>query len=138
MAPPDFLRKLGARPGDVLLVLDPDLRPFAAGARVVREPRKGEKVRGVLFRPGPKERIPRDLRRYRARIQEDGFLWAVIPKKSAIEAPGRDVRFEDVLASALRTDLVDNKTLTFSETEYGVRLVVRRRLRRQPAGRASP
>jgi len=27
------------------------------------------------------------------------------------------------------TDLVDNKTLTFSDTEYGVRLVVRKHLR---------
>ena len=76
------------------------------------------------------DEIPQDLRRYRELIEEDGFIWAVIPKKAAIEALGRDVTFEDVIELALRTDLVDNKTLTFSEREYGVRLVVRRHLRR--------
>jgi len=130
VAVPGFLRKLGGRPGDVLLVPDPDLRPFAAGTAVVRKaPREG-KVRGVVFRPRRRDEIPQDLRRYRELIEEDGFIWAVIPKKAAIEALGRDVTFEDVIELALRTDLVDNKTLTFSEREYGVRLVVRRHLRR--------
>jgi len=40
------------------------------------------------------------------------------------------VTFEDVLDVALRTDFVDNKTLTFSDMEYGVRLVLRKHLRR--------
>jgi len=127
----DFLRKLGGRPGDRLLVPDPDLRVFAAGARVLARAPKARKVRGVLFRPRRREELVQDLRRHRARIDEDGFLWAVIPKKSAIEALGRDVTFQDVLDIALQTDLVDNKTLTFSETEYGVRLVVRKHLRRE-------
>ena len=43
----------------------------------------------------------------------------VIPKKTAIKTLGRGVTFQDVLDHALRTDLVDNKTLTFSGTEYG-------------------
>ncbi|HTD82147.1 MAG TPA: hypothetical protein VK723_08370 [Thermoplasmata archaeon] len=127
----DFLRKLGGRPGDRLLVPDPDLRVFAAGARVLARVPKARKVRGVLFRPRRREELVQDLRRHRARIDEDGFLWAVIPKKSAIEALGRNVTFQDVLDIALQTDLVDNKTLTFSETEYGVRLVVRKHLRRE-------
>lgn len=50
--------------------------------------------------------------------------------RSAREALGVDVTFDDLLEIALRTDLVDNKTLTFSEKEYGVRFVARRHLRR--------
>lgn len=129
-AVPEFLRKLGGKPGQVLVVPDPDLRPLAAGATVLAEPPKRDKVQGVILRPRRREQLPRDLRRYRAAIREDGFLWVVIPKKAAVEALGRDVTFEDILDVALRTDLVDDKTLTFSDTEYGVRLVVRRRLRR--------
>ena len=130
MAAPDLLRKLGAAPGDALLIPDPDLRRFAAGATIVPEGEARDKVRGVVFRPMRREEIPRDLRRYRGRIVEDGFIWVVIPKKAAIETLGRDVTFEDVLDVALRTDFVDNKTLTFSDMEYGVRLVLRKHLRR--------
>jgi len=129
MAAPDFLRKLGGRPGDRLIVREADLRVFVAGATVLEKaPREG-KVRGVLFRPRRREELSTELRRNRAAMEEGGFLWVVIPKKTARKALGRDVTFEDVLDVALRTDLVDNKTLTFSETEYGVRLVVRTHLR---------
>src|SRR2546427_207753 len=43
--------------------------------------------------------------------------------------PAREDGGRMAAPDALRTDLVDNKTLTFSETEYGVRLVVRTHLR---------
>jgi len=129
VVPPDYLRKLGAKPGDALLIPEEDLRPFAAGARVLRRPPKKEKVRGIVVRVRRREDLARDIGWYRRVMEEDGFLWIVIPKKVAREALGRDVTFEDVLDAALRTDLVDNKTLTFSETEYGIRLVVRARLR---------
>ena len=134
VVPLDFLRKLGAKSGDALLVPEADLMPFAAGARVLRRTSKQGKVRGVLFRARRREDLARDIGRYRRVIEEDGFLWVVIPKnKTAREALGRGLTFEDVLDLALRTDLVDNKTLTFSDTEYGVRLVVRKHLRgREP------
>src|SRR5438093_527374 len=81
--------------GDALLIPDPDLRRFAAGATIVPEGEARDKVRGVVFRPMRREEIPRDLRRYRGRIVEDGFIWVVIPKKAEIETLGRDVTFED-------------------------------------------
>ncbi len=130
MAAPDFLKKLGAKPGDVLLIPDATLRRFAGAAKVLsKAPRRG-KVRGVVFRPAGREDLPRDLRAHRGVMQEDGFIWAVIPKKVAINELGRNVTFEDVLRAALKMDLVDNKTLTFTGQEYGVRLVVRKHLRR--------
>ena len=131
--PPEFLRKLGAKPGDALLVPEADLAAFAAGAKVLRRPPKQGKVRGVLVRVRRREDLARDIGRYRRIIEEDGFLWVVIPKKTAPEALGQSPTFEEVLDVALGTDLVDNKTLTFSDTEYGVRLVVRKHLRgREP------
>ena len=133
VVPRDFLRKLGAKPGDALLVPEADLAAFAAGAKVLRHPPKQGKVRGVLVRVRRREDLARDIGRYRRLIEEDGFLWVVIPKKTAREALGQSPTFEEVLDVALRTDLVDNKTLTFSDTEYGVRLVVRTHLRgREP------
>src|SRR6267143_2057810 len=130
VVPPDFLLKLGAKPGDALLVPEADLMPFAAGARVLRRTSRQGRVRGVVFRARRREDLARDIGRYRRVMEEDGFLWVVIPKKTAREALERGLTFEDVLDLALRTDLVDNKTLTFSDTEYGVRLVVRKHLRR--------
>ena len=130
MVPPDFLKRLGAKPGDALLIPDVTLRVFAAGANVLSRPPQRQKVRGVVFRPARRVDLPRDLRAYRELIREDGFVWAVIPKKSAIRDLGRDVTFEDVLQAALGMDLVDNKTLTFTDEEYGIRLVVRKHLRR--------
>ena len=129
VVPRDFLRKLGAKAGDPILVPEADLTPFVAGARVLRRIPKQGKVHGVLFRVRRPEDLSRDLATYRRAIEEDGFLWVVIPKKTARKAFGRSLTFEDVLDVALRTDLVDNKTLTFSDAEYGVRLVIRKHLR---------
>jgi hypothetical protein len=62
-------------------------------------------------------------------LEPDGSLWAVIPKK-AKDTP-RPLLFSRVQEAALATtDLVDNKTLTFSETHYGIRFVIRKEKRR--------
>ena len=130
MAAPDFLKKLGAKPGDALLIPDATLRRFAGAARVLSRAPRREKVRGVVFRPARREDLPWDLRAHRGVIREDGFIWAVIPKKVAINELGRNVTFEDVLRAALKMDLVDNKTLTLTDREYGIRLVVRKHMRK--------
>ena len=53
-----------------------------------------------------------------------GF-WVVIPKKPVAELRESDLLFDDVLNLVLPSGLVDNKTLTFSEEEYGIRFVPR-------------
>jgi hypothetical protein len=61
-------------------------------------------------------------------LKPDGSLWAVIPKK-AKDTP-EALLFTRVQEAALATtDLVDNKTLTFSETHYGIRFVIRKEKR---------
>ena len=53
-------------------------------------------------------------------------LWVVIPKKPVAEERGSDLLFKGILDHVLPTGLVDNKTMTFSEEEYGIRLVPRK------------
>jgi len=55
-------------------------------------------------------------------------LWFVTPKKPAAIVRGTNIAFDTEQQFALSTsDLVDNKTLTFSDEEYGVRFEVRKR-----------
>ena len=111
MVAPDFLEKLGGKPGKVLRIPDADLWPVAAGAMVLTEPTKREKVHGLVVRPRRPEEIARDVGPHRAVIHDDGFIWTVIPKRPAIEALSVDVNPEDLFEIAPRTDLVDSKTL---------------------------
>ena len=50
----------------------------------------------------------------------------VIPKKPIALAKGIDVYRDDLVEEVLKTDLVDNKTLSITEEEYGIRFVIRR------------
>ncbi len=119
MVAPDFLEKLGGKPGKVLRIPDADLWPVATGGIVLTEPSKREKVHGVMVRPGRPEEIARDRGPRRAVIHDDGFIWTVISKRPAMEALSVDVNPEDLLEIALRTDLVDNKTLAV--LRHGIR-----------------
>lgn len=72
------------------------------------------------------------LKRLRNTIIPDGVIWAVIKKKTAKSRTESSPAFDEVQAAALRTDLVDNKVLSLSEEEYGIRFVVRKEKRRRP------
>jgi hypothetical protein len=69
------------------------------------------------------------FQRLRHLIPPEGAVWAVIPKKSARPKGSPAPNFDEALAAGLPTGLVDNKTLTFDDVEYGIRFVVRRELR---------
>jgi hypothetical protein len=60
----------------------------------------------------------------------DGALWVVIPKQKHAKLLGYRYDWNMLVARALRTTLVDNKTLTFSPDEYGTRFVVRKEFRK--------
>jgi hypothetical protein len=59
-------------------------------------------------------------------LQPDGALWVIIPKSKQAQARGYLYDWNQLVASALKTTLVDNKTLTFSPEEYGTRFVIRK------------
>ena len=60
-------------------------------------------------------------------------LWVVIPKKPVAQQRDSDLLFQDILDPVLPTGLVDNKTLTFSDEEYGIRFVPRRAIMAKPS-----
>lgn len=62
-------------------------------------------------------------------IKPDGALWVVIPKQKAAKELGYLYDWNMLIACALKTTLVDNKTLTFSPEEYGTRFVIRKEFR---------
>jgi hypothetical protein len=70
---------------------------------------------------------PERLSAFRARIRPNGAIWVVSRKGRA--ATLRDV---DVIEAALAAGLVDNKVVSFSETQTSLRLVIR--LRDRPTG----
>lgn len=65
-----------------------------------------------------------------------GAIWAIIPKRRFATEKGSSLTWEKLQHAALQTDLVDNKTASVSDEEYGTRFVIRRS-RRAPriAGR---
>ncbi|TAH51195.1 MAG: hypothetical protein EYC68_11700 [Chloroflexota bacterium] len=58
-----------------------------------------------------------------------GALWVVMPKQKHAKQRGYLYDWNSMIARALKTTLVDNKTLTFSPEEYGTRFVIRKEFR---------
>lgn len=63
-------------------------------------------------------------------LKVNGALWVIIPKQKIAREKGVLYDWNSMLACALKTTLVDNKTLTFSPEEYGTRFVIRKESRR--------
>ncbi|MBI4675051.1 MAG: hypothetical protein HY741_25710 [Chloroflexi bacterium] len=57
-------------------------------------------------------------------LEANGALWVIIPNQKAAKRLGVQYDWNTMLASALKTTLVDNKTLSFSPDEYGTRFVI--------------
>jgi len=136
MAASDFVRKLGIRAGQhVHLEGAPPgfaserLAGLPPGCRVATVLPNGTRPDMVLLWLKDREGLEALFQRLRHLIPSDGVVWAVIPKKSTRPKGSAAPEFPEVLAAALPTGLVDNKTLTFDDIEYGIRFVLRRELR---------
>ena len=129
-----FPRKLGVKDGHTVLpvALPDEVRKALAGVlprscRLLNALDTSGAADVVILwaDEGTAARFP-DLQRA---LKPDGSLWIVIPKKTK-DTP-EALLFTRVQEAALATtDLVDNKTLTFSETHYGIRFVIRKEKRR--------
>jgi hypothetical protein len=137
MAANDFANKLGIRAGQHVY-LEGAPAEFAAerltglppGCRVATVLPNGARPDMVILWLKDKEGLEAVFQRLRHLIPPDGAAWEVIPKKKSVRPKGSAAPdFQDALAAALPTGLVDNKTLTFDDVEYGIRFVVRRELR---------
>jgi hypothetical protein len=133
-----FVDKLGLREGQSVCLLDapPDfvearLEGALNGCRVGQTLDNDGQADMIIAWPQEKNGLDDLFRRLRAAVVPDGAVWIVIPKKEAARRRGFGPDFEEVQRAALPTGLVDNKVLSFSDEEYGIRFVVRRTERGQ-------
>ncbi len=59
-------------------------------------------------------------------IKPEGAIWLIIPKQKFSAARGITFIWAEMQAFALQTDLVDNKTASFSDADYATRFVIRK------------
>lgn len=127
------LNKLGIAPGQRILLRQPPrgfrekLRPLLpSGARLTTRSTRMARYDLIFDWPGPDENMEALFDRLRHRLVPDGALWIVIPNQRAAKARGVRYDWNAIVAAALKTKLVDNKTLSFSSEEYGTRFVIRK------------
>ena len=128
----EFTDKLGIKPGQTVAVIDSDNELFRklsleAPQDVTLQKRiLGSKVDMILVRLWERTNYRHLFQRLQNAITNEGSIWAVIPKKPTALAKGIDVFRDDLVGEVSKTDLVDNKTLSITEEEYGIRFVIRR------------
>jgi len=133
----DLARKLGLRPGQAILLIDAPpsanrrLREVApAGIRFARS--ATARVDQVFWWPKDLSGLAAALERLQKRLQPDGAVWIVMPKKPFAAARGIRFTWEAMQAEGLKGDFVDNKIASFDEQDYATRFVVRKSRRTKP------
>ena len=127
----EFTDKLGIKPGYTVAVIDSDNELFrklsleALQDVTLQKRILGSKVEMIIFRLWEPTDYRHLFQRLRNAITDDGSIWAVIPKKTTALAKGIDVFRDELVKEVLKTGLVDNKTLSITEEEYGIRFVIR-------------
>ncbi|MCH8298944.1 MAG: hypothetical protein IIC39_00165 [Candidatus Marinimicrobia bacterium] len=128
----EFTDKLGIKPGQTVAVIDSDNKLFrklsleAPQGVTLQKRILGSKVDMILVRLWEPTNYRHLFQRLQNAITNDGSIWAVIPKKPTALAKGIGVFRDELVEEVLKTDLVDNKTLSITEEEYGIRFVIRR------------
>lgn len=79
----------------------------------------------------PEEKLDAFFAEMERVLKPDGALWVILPKQKQAKQLGYLYDWNTLVKSALKTTLVDNKTLTFSPDEYGTRFVVRKEFRNE-------
>ncbi|MCH7618999.1 MAG: hypothetical protein IH880_04440 [Candidatus Marinimicrobia bacterium] len=128
----EFVTKLGIKESQTVVVLDEGSELFRrlsleSPSTVTLQKRiLGIPVDMIIIRIMQKVEYEQLFQRLRRAIKPDGAVWAVIQKKSVALKKGGNVFWDEMMEGVLKTDLVDNKTLSFNDEEYGTRLVVRK------------
>lgn len=126
------VQKLGVKPderlevtGDVGSGLRSDLKE-ALGRGLV----KAGDLDGAIVMVGSLEEGQETLVRYRARLNDSGYLWVMTYKR------GHDnyLNQMSLVPYAKRVGLIDNKTCSIDDDRSGIRFVVPRALRADGAG----
>jgi len=130
----EFVLELGIKEGQTVVVLDEESELFRrlsldSPSTVTLQKRiLGSPVDMIIIRITQKVEYEQLFQRLRRAIKPDGAVWAVIQKKSVAMEKGGNVFWDELMEGVLKTDLVDDKTLSFNDDEYGTRLVVRKDL----------
>jgi hypothetical protein len=126
-------KKLGIKPGSALFAVaapghyDELLAPLPEGVRRVR---KIEAADVAHFFVTARARMEKDLRAAVPKMQQDAAIWISWPKRVAKVAT--DITEDTIREVAFPLGLVDIKVCAVDETWSGLKLVIRKELRRPP------
>lgn len=124
-------QKLGIKPGSAIFVVaapghyDELLAPLPEGVKRVR---KIDAADVAHFFETSRARMEKDLRAAASNMQQDAAIWISWPKKAAKVAT--DITEDTVREVALPLGLVDIKVCAVDETWSGLKLVIRKELRK--------
>lgn len=129
----DLLDKLGLKPGHAVRVAGGGDKALLARVRekVGRAPVRRGLADVVLYWPRSVGEITPRLAELRRAIVENGGIWVFTAKRDQRSASGMEyLNQSDLIPLGLAAGLVDNKTCSVSETESGMRFVIRKKDRR--------
>jgi len=124
----DITDKLGLKPGHAVKIVgrgDPDLLKRAR-EKIGRGFTKTGLADVVLYWPKTIVEITPTLAELRHAIVENGGIWVMTAKRNQRSASGMEyLNQTDLISLGKTTGLVDNKICSVSDTESGMRFVIR-------------
>lgn len=131
------LQKLGVSAGQKILVhrapkaFTQELRDHALPDTLISTRLTAHTQYDLIFHfAAPEQDLDALFSQLERALRADGALWVVIPKQKQAQAQGYLFDWDMLIKAALKTTLVDNKTLAFSPDEYGTRFVIRKQHRK--------
>jgi len=131
----DITDKLGLKPGFAVRVAGKGDKTLLApvrekiGRRMVSD---GTPADVILYWPKTVDEITPTLTELRTAIMPNGGIWVLTAKKGCRSASGMEyLNQTDLIPLGLAAGLVDNKTCSVSESESGMRFVIRKKDRRE-------
>jgi hypothetical protein len=127
----DVTDKLGLKPGFAVRVVGKGDKALLArvrektGRKMISD---GTLADVILYWPKIAEEITPTLVELRAAIVPNGGVWVMTAKKGRRSASGMEyLNQTDLIPLGLAAGLVDNKTCSVSDSESGMRFVIRRK-----------
>ena len=130
--PSDLVRKLGIKPGQTVCILGAtssqiaDLLRQQCPVLKIFDTLDDQRFDLIFFWPQTADDLATRFVELQRHLVPDGVIWAIIQKRSSDAAQDASFGWREVQAAALTTDLVDNKVVSLSDTEYAARFVIRK------------
>ena len=130
----DITDKLGLKPGFAVRIVGKGDKALLVrvrekiGRKLVKD---GTPTEVILYWPKTAEEITATLAELRGAIVPSGGIWVITAKKNCRSASGMEyLNQTDLIPLGLAAGLVDNKTCSVSESESGMRFVIRKQDRK--------